>query len=461
MSYNALIRPLKNGNEFNSLFPTPKEKKVRLGKGDTHTSIELIIKWALENNNEVKLVAPKLQKSSLSETCFAIHDFLFNHFQYEADGEAQLLRSPAYAWKHRYKGIDCKSYSIVASCILLQLGIKHYIRKIKQPAFNPENFTHVYVIVPVNQDSGNLKQGYYTIDGTLKTTKEPIYIDKKDFFMDKLEHYGLKGIDTVSLSQLDFSSLSSLFNGLDCIGGSAYDQKYLKNNITLINKIFTQYVADINNSVVNDIESLGTHVASFKGFAKLLDAAFRKSKSEGWNSCSTANFNATLKVTEYFLTTGINSLEAWLQKYFSKSNQVSTLVFKNYKSLTTGFEDGTGFWGTSAGGAETVVINEPVYNYTISSNEDIKQFALTSYTLESHKSNTFSAETFLQGLSNVLVSVSGTTGTSGNGTSVDENGQVIYDEQNPKTTSAGGYLLGALAFLGLVTWGFSKMKDKK
>jgi hypothetical protein len=354
---------------------------------------------------------------------------------------------------------------------LLQLGIKHYIRKIKQPTFNPENFTHVYVIVPVNQSTGSLNNGYYTIDGTLKSTQEPIYIETKDFFMDKLQHYGLQkpaglngdidfsGIVSNTISSLNLSSLSSLFNGIDCIGGSAYDKKYLNNNISLINSIFAEYVKEINLAVVNDISKLGYHVANFKGFAKLLDAAFKKSKAQGWNSCSTANFNATIKVTEYFATTATASLDAWLSKYFRKETLKSTVVFKNYKSLTVGFEDGDGFWGTSAGGVETVVISEPEYGYSINSNdEDIKQFVLNTYTLESHKEKAFNANEFLQTLSTVLVSFSGNNNTVG----VDESGQNVYNQQNPpKTTSnAGmGYLFGLLAFGGLAVWGFNKLKD--
>lgn len=461
MSYNALFRELKDGKEYNNFFPAPNGNKVNLGKGNTNTSIQLIVKWALENNHEIKEVATKLQKSSLDLTCLSIHDFLFNHFQYKADTEDQLLRSPAYAWKYRYDGIDCKSSSVIASCILLQLGIKHYIRKIKQPAFSPENFTHVYVIVPVNQKSGSLDKGYYTIDGTLKTTIEPNYIEKKDFFMDKLQHYGLNGTQQ-GLNGFSYDDVKSLFSGIDCIGGSAYSDTYLKNNVKLMNDIFSKYIEDINDSVINNSSKIGFHVASFKGFSKMLHEAFKKSKADGWNSCSTNNFDATIKVTDFFMTTGGKALDAWLQQFFLKGSIKSTLVFKNYKSLTTGHETGAGFWGTSAGGAETITISEPAFEYSIKSGIEIPVFELNKYSLDSHKTKTFNPSSFLDTLSNVLVTVSGSNGTGSGSSQIDENGQVIYTNENmPKNTKNAGmaYLFGGLALTGFAVWGFSKMKD--
>jgi hypothetical protein len=74
----------------------------------------------------------------------------------------------------------------------MNLGIKHYIRQIKQPKFNPRQFTHVYVVVPNNQESGKLDQGHSIIDGTIQSNIEPNYTDKKDVFMNqKLPHIGL------------------------------------------------------------------------------------------------------------------------------------------------------------------------------------------------------------------------------------------------------------------------------
>ena len=189
----SLFRILKSGSEYNALIPNSKCEKVVFGSGDTYFSVEKMVDQVLQHNHQLEKVAPLLKKFSLKETCFANHQFAYWHFQYKADGEAQLLRSPACAWKTRNDGIDCKSYSIIVSCLLLQQGIKHYIRKIKQPYYEPTLFTHVYVIVPVNQQTGKLNKGYYVIDGTIPTMNEPLFIDKNDSFMN-LPHYGLNGL---------------------------------------------------------------------------------------------------------------------------------------------------------------------------------------------------------------------------------------------------------------------------
>ncbi|CAM3968183.1 hypothetical protein FLCU109888_11495 [Flavobacterium cucumis] len=476
MSYNALIRPLKNGNEYNSLFPTPKEKKVRLGKGDTHTSIELIIKWALENNHEVKLVATKLQKGSLSETCFAIHDFLYNHFQYEADGEAQLLRSPAYAWKHRYEGIDCKSYSVIASCILLQLGVAHYIRKIKQPAYMPESFTHVYVIVPVNQDSGSLKNGYYTIDGTLKSTREPSYIDKKDFFMDKLEHFGLKGLRSTPESpdnpynesdpswleniagELSFDGVKDYFNTpISCWGGSAFSGDRANAEQEKIGLYFENVLTKINEAVrAQNMALLSSSFNQFEGILFTALKAYAAKQSEGWNKCTADSIIRMQKTLEFYQKIVHVGLVAWLQKYFEMSI-ISTKVYRN----NVDFERiDPAFFFTYTDPNVTYTSN--VQSFKLKSGvSQIPAFEFTPYVEQaSANPSSFNAETFLQGLSTVLVSFAG-GGTGGTG-AIDENGQNIYDQNNQtKTTSnAGSFLLGALAFGGLAIWGFSKLEDK-
>ena len=57
------------------------------------------------------------------------------------------------------------------------------MRRIKQ-AMNPDGFTHVYVVVPKNQKTANLTQGYYVIDGTINTMQELPYLEKDDVLVD-------------------------------------------------------------------------------------------------------------------------------------------------------------------------------------------------------------------------------------------------------------------------------------
>lgn len=461
MSYNALKRDLKHGKEYNALFPTPKGKQVSLGKGDTHTSIKLIIDWALQYNHEVKLVATKLQQGSLSETCFSIHDFLFNHFQYKADGEAQLLRSPARAWNDRYDGIDCKSYSIIASCILLQLGIKHYIRKIKQSAFAPESFTHVYVIVPVNQTSGSLANGYYTIDGTLKSTQEPHYIDKKDFFMDNLKHYGLNGVHSQQgLNGFSYDDVKGAFNTpIACWGGSAFSGERASAEGAKIGAYFEAILNNINLAIRNqNLPALQASYLQFEGVLFTSIKAYKAKMAEGWNDCTEDSIARMQTILTFYEKVVHVGLTAWLVKYFD----ITPVATKNFTN-NADFENlNPAFFFTYT--FPNVIYIANVNDFKLKSGvTQIPEFEFTPYVeqIASNPSN-FNVETFLQGLSTVLVSFSG-NGSTGSGTgAIDENGQNIYDEQNaPKETkSAGmGLLLGGLALVGLATWGFSKMKD--
>ncbi len=59
---------------------------------------------------------------------------------------------------------------------------------------NPEDYTHVYILVPKDQENPSTAPGQYlTIDGTTHTNKEVPYLQTHDVFMSapKFHHYGL------------------------------------------------------------------------------------------------------------------------------------------------------------------------------------------------------------------------------------------------------------------------------
>lgn len=190
---NVLLkRKIRKGDVFSRLIEPSKNQKVTLAKGDTFYSVKMMGIWAKTYYKQVAKLAQVLKADTLEKTCQNIHHFLYHDLQYQADSVVQKIRSPANSWQNRQEGIDCKSYSIFASCVLLNLGIKHYIRQIKQPNFNPKQFTHVYVVVPKNQQSGKFDDGHFVIDGTISHNREPEYTNKKDVFMSiKLPHVGL------------------------------------------------------------------------------------------------------------------------------------------------------------------------------------------------------------------------------------------------------------------------------
>ena len=203
---NSLKRPLQSGHTYNHYFQNSSCTPTYLGKSDTAFTVRQMVQMANKNLAHTKqLSLNEFAGQSLQHTCENIHHFLFNHIQYELDKEDQHLRSPACTWATRDEGTDCKSYSIFASTILSNLGIKHYLRRVKQPnpdfrytqeGINPDLWTHVYVVVPKNQQSMRAENphDYFIIDATIASNIEVAFLQKDDTKMRKvkLKHYGLQ-----------------------------------------------------------------------------------------------------------------------------------------------------------------------------------------------------------------------------------------------------------------------------
>lgn len=180
-----LYRPLKQGKEYNSLIPAYKGIDFNFDKpadnSTTHDTLQFMSEWALKYANQMSKIAPLLKASSLDQTCRNVYQFLYHHFQYKLDGETQHLYSPSAAWHFRNRGFDCKTYSVLASTILQNLGIKHAFRMVKQANVMPGEWSHVYVVVPHSN-------GHHVIDATTHNNQEVSYTDKHDFNM---THKGL------------------------------------------------------------------------------------------------------------------------------------------------------------------------------------------------------------------------------------------------------------------------------
>ncbi|PKB18372.1 transglutaminase-like domain-containing protein [Flavobacterium sp. 5] len=190
----ALRRQIQDGVKFDSLIDKPANERTKLETANTFYSVAMIKKYVELFFKQVSRLAPHLQGKTLEETCKNIHSFLWNHVQYQIDYVTQHIRSPANIWANRQSGVECKNFSLFASAILTNLGIKHYIRQIKNANFKPKQFTHVYIVVPKNQLTGDLKDGHFVIDGTSRYNRETSIKEKKDVFMsDNLPHLGLNG----------------------------------------------------------------------------------------------------------------------------------------------------------------------------------------------------------------------------------------------------------------------------
>ncbi len=193
-----LYRPLQDGIEYENLMPFSDCSSVLLAEGDTEQAINQMAIWAKKYQYHTKLLADSVfKKYSLINLCKELHDFLFNHLQYKIDGYKQKLRSPACSWSTRSQGIDCKSYSIFASSVLLNLGVAHYLRRVVYE--KAKGFSHVYVVIPKDQKTFDLSKGYYTIDATVKFTDEVTFVSKDDVFMN-IENSALGSVVTAALA---------------------------------------------------------------------------------------------------------------------------------------------------------------------------------------------------------------------------------------------------------------------
>ena len=191
---NALYREVRSDYP-SDIFPKAACKRTNLGDGDTFFSVEQIVIAIDTYYTQCQKIAKLLKGNTLQATCKNIHQFLYHHFQYKADSEVQQLRSPACSWAQRFIGIDCKSYTILAGSIIKALGYNSYVRQIKQPySTYPDQYTHVYLIVPISQKDNDLRKGYYVIDGTVPTTKEALYSEKADEIVTAMKHIGLNGV---------------------------------------------------------------------------------------------------------------------------------------------------------------------------------------------------------------------------------------------------------------------------
>jgi hypothetical protein len=185
-------RIIKSGKEYDHLFPVAEgnDKTIQTNANVTHT-VRFIPKVVHETLAQTKGIARRVKGNSVYETCSNIWHFVYQHINYKKDKEGlEQIRSPARAWRDRFKGVDCDCYSTFISSILTNLGISHVLRITK---YQRDQFQHIY---PVVVDNGR----QIIIDCvTDKFNYEVPYSEKKDFTMD-LQY--LNGFDSDGMEEL-------------------------------------------------------------------------------------------------------------------------------------------------------------------------------------------------------------------------------------------------------------------
>jgi hypothetical protein len=188
-----LHRPIRPGYEFDNLIPKAQNTTEQFEKSskeiletDVFDTLNYIKQWVNLYHGQMSKIAPLLKGKNHAETAKNIYSWLYNHIQYQLDKSPlkQRLFSPAAAWHHRVSGIDCKSFSLLASCILTELKIPHSLRMVKQKGVksltdpskwivNPNYWNHVYVVIPEGSK-------FHIIDATTHDNREVKIVTKHD-----------------------------------------------------------------------------------------------------------------------------------------------------------------------------------------------------------------------------------------------------------------------------------------
>ena len=467
---SSLRRKLLRGKKYEALLPKVKCEQLFIGKGDTDFSISKMKEAVEKFNHQTKAIATLLQASTLQELCSNVHFFAYWHFDYDADSDDQMLRSPACSWYHRYKGIDCKSYSIIASCILTNLGINHFIRKVSYAT--PGQFTHVYVIVPQNQNVTQWEEigEYYMIDGTINTFYENEFIDVRDEFMSGMPHYFLNGpADQYQYSQLNgiadifnvtktiLGTIKGIFASINCIGGSWYDKAQQEATHAAIINFVAGKVNAINVAVTaKNWPQLSIEVQDLIGVLRAADANFSIKKGEGWNPCTTRNLEDTDVFLEFLATKAAGqTLTAWINQYFTTTPNGS----KSYNC--NDFEYNLGFTGCWVG--NPAVVSVEGLSFT-PKNVDIKAFEINDYTQYLATGAQFNLQDFINSLDTVVITATQFLPNNGNGGGVGTDPGASYeyiDDAGGQQQQAGfGKVAGAILALVLLGYAFTTTEDK-
>jgi len=502
-----LFRNIHSGEKFEKLIPKSKCQKINAGTGDTDHSIEKMIEsysWQMEQ------VAAVLQKSSLEKTVGNIYNFCYNYFQYKADKAEQMLRSPACSWKERYIGIDCKSYSIVASSLLTEMDIVHYIRKVKQNGIAPNEWTHVYVIVPADQTKGTLNQGYYVIDGTTHDNNEVAFIVTKDAFMDGLQHsilngptYGMGdptdgtgGGDPTSsggaiwsaaknagkdyakatikekinnwFGKINFKSVGKIFN-FSCLGNEALNPTQASNEVASITSFINGIIKEMNDALAaNDMVLVNKKYNDYLGYTGVLILSIIKKLGEGWNPCTRASMEEIQKAVHFYFDGAMRlSLDAWRDQYFDTNTNGPIQPFSAQTTFLKGVMPFCSFTIPFQGWAPKTFILTKKAQFQ---NTPIPPFVPTSYTYSLlGNAGAFQPQTFLNTLQqayNIVTNpgalVTGTGNTTVPGGTYPP-GTNPLNNQNldvPKPTQAGLGILGWTMVAGALFWGGMELFGK-
>jgi len=179
------VRHIKNGDQFNYLFPLPKGENVHVKTNALlEDTIELMQKSINQTLEDTAALAAMLSSQDPKQTCLNIWKFTFHHIQYKEDKKGtEQVRRPARTWADRKRGVDCDCLSVFIGSILTNLNIPFSLRLTR---YNEPHFEHVYPVAHLENED-------IILDAVVHAFNYEIgYTEKKDIAMN-LEY--LNGIN--------------------------------------------------------------------------------------------------------------------------------------------------------------------------------------------------------------------------------------------------------------------------
>jgi hypothetical protein len=253
-------RRLKDGREFDHLFPPPSEKDTTIKKSaNVEDTLKLIRKALPQTLWQTEKIAKVLKGRTLEETCSNIWHFVYDHIQYKRDEDGvEQVRSPRRAWRDRKTGVDCDCYTVFILSILRSLNIDCFARVTKYPKKFPEvpRWQHVYPIVPKpgHYEDYLDDRDYYIVIDCVKDNydDEQPYLESIDYdmrldYLDGIEEEETQdeNIDYVEPDSVDLADLASIYDDEEMgnifkkIGGAV---KKVASNVKTATKVVAKQV---------------------------------------------------------------------------------------------------------------------------------------------------------------------------------------------------------------------------
>lgn len=164
--------------------PEGKNETVKSGQEDTETDTMPLIRSKIRRTvYQTAKLAPYFKGTSLRETVKNDWKFINDHIQYvKDDPDAEQVRSPR---RCIYDGRgDCDCFTVLLSSLLLNQGIPHSLRIIKQGG--ADHWSHIYIVIPKSGKPADVsnRNSYIALDCvTNRFDYEPVFTQKKDFPM--------------------------------------------------------------------------------------------------------------------------------------------------------------------------------------------------------------------------------------------------------------------------------------